>query len=494
MLTHTIQTEADKAVAEAKASLDTTYRLGYHIMAPANWINDPNGLIHYKDEYHVFYQHHPYDENWGPMHWGHVKSKDLVHWEHLPIALAPTEEYERDGCFSGSAVDDDGVLTLIYTGNIFIDKEKDILDQSQCIATSTDGIHFEKHPQNPVIPMHPEDGSGHFRDPKVWKHEGNWYMVLGTRKGDIGKAILYKSADLKAWQYLGVLGESDGTEGYMWECPDFFELDGEHVLLFSPQGMKPEGDRYQNLFQTGYVTGSFDYETNTFERGDFQELDHGHDFYAVQTLLDDKGRRIAIGWMDMWESEMPTKAHGWAGALTLPRVLTRMEDGRIKMEPVEELKALRSKRMDVQMTTIEETEIVTDVAEELLEIEVEFSLRGVTADTFGIKLRRSEDGLEETVIRFSPQTRQLTLDRTKSGTGVDGIRTAEVEVEGDVLQLRIFLDRSSVEVFANGGTTVMTSRIYPDPTSLGLSFYAEDGSVDVKTCNVWQLKDVWTEQ
>ncbi|WP_215191739.1 GH32 C-terminal domain-containing protein [Exiguobacterium sp. s7] len=296
------------------------------------------------------------------------------------------------------------------------------------------------------------------------------------------------------WQYLGVLGESDGTEGYMWECPVFFELDGEHILLFSPQGMKPEGDRYQNLFQTGCVTGSFEYETNTFERGDFQELDHDHDFYAVQTLLDDKGRRIAIGWMDMWESEMPTKEHGWAGALTLPRVLSRSENGRIKMEPVEDLKVLCSKWLDVQLTTIEETEIVMDVAGELLELEVEFSLSDVTADTFGIKLRRSEDGSEETVIRFSPQTRQLTLDRTKSGTGVDGIRTAEVDVEGDVLQLRIFLDRFSVEVFADAGTTVMTSPIYPDPTSLGLSFYAEGGSVNVKTCNVWQLKDVWTEQ
>ncbi|MFZ2464981.1 MAG: glycoside hydrolase family 32 protein, partial [Caldibacillus thermoamylovorans] len=131
---------ANEAINEAKKKVNTRYRLGYHIMAPANWINDPNGLIQYKGEYHVFYQHHPFDENWGPMHWGHVKSKDLVHWEHLPIALAPTEEYDKDGCFSGSAVDDDGVLTLIYTGNRFIDQEKDILDQCQCIATSTDGI------------------------------------------------------------------------------------------------------------------------------------------------------------------------------------------------------------------------------------------------------------------------------------------------------------------------------------------------------------------
>lgn len=191
---------------------------------------------------------------------------------------------------------------------------------------------------------------------------------------------------------------------------------------------------------------------------------------------------------------MPTKEHGWAGALTLPRVLTRMENGRIKMEPVEELTALRSKRFDLNLSTIEDTEIVTDVTEELLEVEVEFSLRDVTAEAFGIKLRRSEDGEQETVIRFSTKTQQLSLDRTKSGVGVDGVRTVEVEGEDDVLSLRLFLDRSSVEVFANGGTTVMTSRIYPDPTSLGLSFYAEGGSVDIKSCRVWSLSDVWNEQ
>src|SRR5581483_226994 len=166
MLTVNKLQQAEEAIKRAKEKVRDDYRLGYHIMAPANWINDPNGLVQYKGEYHVFYQHHPYDENWGPMHWGHVKSKDLVHWEYLPIALAPTEAYEKDGCFSGSAVDDNGVLTLIYTGNIWVDREKDILDQSQCIATSTDGIHFTKEAVNPVIAKHPEEGSGHFRDPK----------------------------------------------------------------------------------------------------------------------------------------------------------------------------------------------------------------------------------------------------------------------------------------------------------------------------------------
>nr|WP_078414615.1 glycoside hydrolase family 32 protein [Priestia abyssalis] len=489
------QTEkANTAVQEKSKEIRTDYRLGYHIMAPANWINDPNGLIQYKGEYHVFYQHHPYDENWGPMHWGHVKSKDLVHWEHLPIALAPTEAYEKDGCFSGSAVDDNGILTLIYTGNIFVDREKDILDQSQCIATSTDGIYFTKEAVNPVISKHPEEGSGHFRDPKVWKHADHWYMVLGTRKEDIGKVVLYKSKDLRKWEYLGVLAESDGTEGYMWECPDFFEIGGKHVLLFSPQGIEADGEKYQNLFQTGYIVGDFNYDTLEFSRGEFQELDYGHDFYAVQTLLDEHGRRIAIGWMDMWESPMPTKEHGWAGALTLPRELSLTPDGKMAMNPVSELELLREKSIDLSIDKLDSESFDTGIREDLLEIKVDFSLKDVTADEFGLKLRCSEEGTEETVVGFDVTSSKLFINREKSGKGVSGVRKSKVELKSDTLTLHLYLDRSSVEVFANDGLNVMTSRIYPQTSSLGLQFYAKNGGVQIKDLNVWKLKDIWKER
>lgn len=493
MLTKSRIQQAEEALQNAKEKVNECYRLGYHIMAPANWINDPNGLIQYKGEYHVFYQHHPYDENWGPMHWGHVKSKDLVHWEHLPIALAPTETYEKDGCFSGSAVDDNGVLTLIYTGNIFVDREKDILDQSQCIATSSDGIHFTKETENPVILKHPEEGSGHFRDPKVWKHEDHWYMVLGTRKEDIGKVVLYKSRDLRHWEYLGVLAESDGTEGYMWECPDFFEIGGKHVLLFSPQGIEAEGEKYQNLFQTGYIVGDFNYETFEFSRGEFKELDYGHDFYAVQTLLDDHGRRIAIGWMDMWESPMPTKEHGWAGALTLPRELSLTPDGKIAMNPVIELERLREKSIDLSINKLDSESIDTGIKEDLLEIKVDFSLKDMTADEFGLKLRCNEEGTEETVVGFDVRSSKLFINREKSGKEVNGVRKSKVELTTDTLSLHLYLDRTSLEVFANNGLNVLTSRIYPQTSSLGVKFYAKNGVVQIKDLNVWKLKDIWKE-
>ncbi|MEB6549790.1 glycoside hydrolase family 32 protein [Heyndrickxia sporothermodurans] len=464
------------------------YRLGYHIMAPANWINDPNGLIQYKGEYHVFYQHHPFDENWGPMHWGHVKSKDLVHWEHLPIALTPTEDYEKDGCFSGSAVDDNGVLTLIYTGNIFVDREKDIVDQSQCIATSVDGIHFTKEAANPVISKHPEEGSGHFRDPKVWRHGEYWYMVLGTRKGNTGKVILYKSKDLRQWEYLGVLAESDETLGYMWECPDFFELDGKYVLMFSPQGMEAKGDLYNNLFQTGYLIGEYDYETNKFIHGSFTELDHGHDFYAVQTLLDDKGRRIAIGWMDMWESNMPTKEDGWCGALTLPRELTLGENNEILMNPVEELTFLRELKNSVCTDkSISGTHLV-ETKEDLIELKLEFDLTKTAAESVGLKIRGINQ--EETTLLYQIENQKLTLDCTKSGKGEDGVRRTKVE-SNQVLSLRVFIDRSSIEVFVNDGQATLTSRIYPKEERLGIELFTENGDAHVIDFTYWKLKDIW---
>ncbi|MEK3806963.1 glycoside hydrolase family 32 protein [Bacillus sp. FSL H8-0547] len=480
--------QADKAVQRAKSKVNNRYRLGYHIMAPANWINDPNGLIQFKGEYHVFYQHHPYDANWGPMHWGHVKSKDLVHWEHLPVALAPTEEYEEGGCFSGSAVDDNGILTLIYTANLFVDREKDILDQSQCIATSTDGIHFTKSPLNPVVSEIPAEGSGHFRDPKVWKHEDDWYMVLGTRKEEIGKVVLYKSKDLRDWEYRGVLAESDGTLGYMWECPDFFELGGKHVLLFSPQGIEAQGESYKNLFQTGYLIGSYDYEKNEFVHETFTELDYGHDFYAVQTFLDDKQRRIAIGWMDMWESNMPTKEDGWAGALTLPRELTLGEDGKLRMNPVEELALLRQSETLLCEEQIVSGRSLKEVKEDLMELQADFDLSKTDAGSVGVAVR-GENG-EAVSITYLIKEQKLILDCSHIGKEADGIRTTSLEASGR-LSLRVFLDRSSIEVFANEGQATMSSRIYPKEERLGIELFAEDGQAHVSSLTSWTLKDIW---
>ncbi|WP_017811233.1 glycoside hydrolase family 32 protein [Paenibacillus shenyangensis] len=485
---HSIQ-QAAEALQLSGQKINPQYRPGYHIAAPANWINDPNGLVQFNGEYHVFYQHHPYDENWGPMHWGHVKSSDLVHWEHCPIALAPGDDCDRDGCFSGSAVDDNGVMTLIYTGHHYTDRDKDLFTQNQNIAVSHDGITFEKYESNPVIAEPPADSAHHFRDPKVWKHNDTWYMVLGNATPDgHGRVILYHSSDLRAWTYSGVLAASDGTLGFMWECPDFFELDGRYVLLFSPQGMEREEERYLNLFQTGYLVGDYDYASNDFRHGEFREMDHGHDFYAVQTLLDNKGRRIAIGWMDMWESDMPTKAHGWAGALTLPRVLNLDEDGRLLMNPVEEIKLLRREQYRLgESFTVTERRHET-VTESLLEILVVFDLNNSQSNKVGLTLYSG--AVDKTVITYDIAEGKLTLDASKSGKPQDGIRMAPLQHDG-LLTLRLFLDRSSIEVFANEGRATLTSRIYPTGAMTGIELFAAGGKTDVKEWTCWTLEDVW---
>lgn len=482
---------ADEALKRAKENIDERYRLGYHIMAPANWINDPNGLIQYKGEYHVFYQHHPYDENWGPMHWGHVKSKDCIHWEFCPIALAPGDEFDKGGCFSGSAVDNNGELTLIYTGHNYIDKEKDIFYETQNIAVSRDGITFEKYKNNPVIAEPPKDSIHHFRDPKVWKHEDKWYMVVGnSTKDNIGRVILYTSLDLRKWDYVGVLAESDGELGYMWECPDFFKLGDKYILSFSPQGIEKKDGKYPNLFQTGYIVGDYDYNKNEFLHGKFNEFDNGHDFYAVQTFLDDKGRRIAIGWMDMWESDMPTKQDGWCGALTMPRELTLGNDNKIKMNPIEEIDLLREKNIlyKENMSIPSNDSFIFETNEKMLEINVTFDALQTESEEFGINIKGSCD--EQLVLKYNTDILRLTMDCSKYGKDKDSTRTADL-IKNSKVSLRIFLDRSSIEVFANEGEVVMTSRIYPKENIDNIEFFAENGCVKIESLKAWKLKESW---
>lgn len=425
------------------------YRLGYHVSAPAGWINDPNGFCYYKGYYHIFYQYHPYSADWGPMHWGHSRSKDLVHWESLPIALAPDTKADEDGCFSGSAIVKDDVLYLIYTGHHYYDDgDPDHFWQNQNLAYSTDGINFTKYENNPIIASAPEDNTHHFRDPKVWEKDGKYYMILGSQgKDGVGRAITYRSDDLKDWQYLGEIAKANGltTEGFMWECPDFFELADKDILLLSPQGIEAQGQKYLNLFQTGYFVGNFDYSTNTFEHGGFTELDHGHDFYATQTTLAPDGRRLVFGWMDMWESKFPEKADGWAGALTLLREL-ELKDDQLYMRPVKEAVQLRTAEISAWNKQVTEKTLLCEN-----EHQAEIDLTLTTDQAFELA--------------FTDQDKQvkLTFDQaTHTFTLLNGdARYASIKPNPE-LKLQIFIDTSSLEIFINDGEAVFTERFYFD--------------------------------
>jgi len=467
--------QANQNVAEAANQVDHTYRPDFHFVPPAFWINDPNGLVYYQGYYHIFYQHHPYSPEWGPMYWGHARTKDFVNWEHLPIALAPSEDYDRDGCFSGSAIVADGKLHLFYTGHKVVGEDQ--VEQVQCRAVSEDGITFVKDPANPLIPSYPEAGSQDFRDPKVWRHADNWYMVLGTGKDGIGKALLYKSADLTKWNYVGVLAESDGTQGYIWECPDFFPLGDKYVLLYSPIGLGRRHVRYQ--------IGEMDYNIGKFTAEYEDELDFGPDFYAVQSFSGTK-RRIVLAWMDSWKRSKPSQKHNWAGALTLPRELI-LQEGRIKSVPLKELKALRQDGIHCHGLLLESGDefCAPIVAENGFEIYLQVDLANTTANNWRISIQ-DEQQVEMVLIGYDRTKRELVLDTDQSGLGDKGVFKTTVPTEGSTFDLRVFLDRSSVEVFAEEGTRTLTARVYPTK-ELAPRITTSGGNLALNQLDIWPL-------
>src|SRR5699024_1924307 len=433
------------------------YRLGYHVMAKSGWINDPNGFVYFKGYYHIFYQHYPYAAEWGPMHWGHARSKDLIHWETLPIALTPGSKEDKDGCFSGTAIVKDDILYLVYTGHHYYegDDNPDHFWQNQNLAYSLDGVNFTKYKNNPIIGKPPEDNTHHFRDPKVWEHNSKYYQLLGSQANDgLGRAILYVSENLIEWEYLGEIDHAQNKEkeGFMWECPDLFHLNGEDILLCSPQGISPQQTQFLNLHNTGYFLGDLDYKKAKFNRtSNFIELDKGHDFYAAQTLLAPDGRRILIGWMAMWENEMPEQKDGWSGALTLPRELVLKGD-QMYMKPIKELNSLRKDKSENKNFQLDEVYSLSNVTEHS-EIELDLSLEN-NGSYFNIYFKDKQN------------TSFLTLKYSNNNFILTGIDTSDQRYATSNLtekvEMRIFIDKSSIEIFINEGEVVFTERYYTE--------------------------------
>ncbi len=331
-------------------ALRDPHRPAWHLAPSVGLLNDPNGFIQHNGVYHLFYQWNPLGCDHRNKCWGHWQSIDLVHWEHQPLALAPGACYDSHGCYSGSAVVAEDKVTLIYTGNVkFPDGSRTAY---QCLAQASDRGEYRK--LGPVLPL-PEGYSGHVRDPKVWRHQDAWYMVLGARDlQDRGKVLLLRSSDLRDWQALGEIAGSGlndlGEFGYMWECPDLFSLDGGDVLICCPQGLAPQPERYLNRYQAGYLLGKLDYRQAAFSHGEFHELDAGFEFYAPQTTLAEDGRRLLFAWMGVPEQDEeahPTRRYGWLHTMTCPLELS-LRHGRLHQRPTRELQQLRGEREDWQ--------------------------------------------------------------------------------------------------------------------------------------------------
>ena len=467
------------------------HRPQFHFLPPANWMNDPNGLIQWKGLYHLFYQYNPYGPFHGTIHWGHAVSDDMVHWKDLPIALAPTPGGpDAEGCWSGCAVNHDGVPTLAYTG---------VHPQVVCLATSSDDlVRWEKHPANPVIARPPEElGShiqGQFRDPFVWKEHGSWHMLIGSKiEGRGGVVLHYRSVDLLHWDYLGILLQGDITQtkpfwtGTMWECPNFFKLGDQYVIFFSVQS-EPR-DLLYAVYYIGY------YDGQQFTPSLQSRLVHGSSFYAPQIMQTNDGRVVMWGWLKEGRRQSAVMEAGWSGVMSLPITLTLMPAGTLRIEPVEELKSLRGEHWH-----FENLEITSGTAGALGNIrggclEIETVFEPDAAAEFGIKLLCSPDGEEQTRLVYNCRQKRLIVEPNESSlsTVVDrDMHKAPLSLDANgELRLHIFLDRSVIEIFANGDTC-LASRIYPTrPDSLGLELFARRGGAKVKSIKVWTLESIW---
>ncbi len=474
--------EARKYEEASEKLISKEERPDFHLTPRAGWMNDPNGFCYYKGQYHLFYQYYPYESKWGPMHWGHAVSSDLLHWEYLPCALAPDEAYDRDGCFSGSAVVlPDGRHLLMYTGVLKEHQGRDIYRevQTQCIAVG-DGIDYEKYEQTPVLDEQdiPEGSSRYdFRDPKIWKKaDGTYACVVGNRPADgSGQILLYTSADGFRWKFKSVLVSNHDRFGKMWECPDFFELDGKWVLLTSPQDMLPEGFEYHNGNGTLCLIGDYDEEAGTFKELCNQSIDYGIDFYATQTILAPDGRRIMIGWMQNWDAcGIRSPEEPWFGQMSLPRELS-LKNGRLYQKPVRELDAMRRSKVEYTDVTVSDLTELDGVKGR--RVDMELVVRPADGEELYQKfaVRFAQNDRYWTSLSFRPRESVLKVDRKFSGSRraiIHQRRSLVNPVDGE-LRLRMILDRFSVEVFVNDGEQVLSATMYTDQEADGISFFAD---------------------
>lgn len=400
----------------------------YHAVAPVGWLNDPNGFSVYKDRYHLFFQYHPYSTKWGPMHWGHLQSDDLIHWTMLPCALAPDTEADKDGCFSGTAIEHDGKHILMYTG---------VADgcQAQCIAIG-DGVNYEKLYENPIININAAD----FRDPKIW-FDGEVFKAAIVHRSDdsSGELLGYFSHDLKTWEQSGIIDRGNNEFGKMWECPDIFHLDGRKIIVLSVQETEGIGREFHPGNSNCYLIHSENGQRECVP----QAIDLGLDFYAPQTMETPDGRRVMVAWAQNWENYLTPAEFCYSGMMTFPRELSLYDGSKLRQTPVRELDACLTESTQQNRGRVFDLRIAVE-----------------TSDWFAVRL--ASDGNRYTTVYYDFIRNTLTVDRTNSGSRKDvlHLRTIDVRNRGGKLNLRILMDKYIMEVFVNDGEQALTNLLY----------------------------------
>ena len=440
---------AEQCMAAKETGAGGSFREKLHLMPPVGWLNDPNGLCQFRGVYHAFFQYSPFDAEGGVKMWGHYTSANMIDWEYQGTALYPDQPFACHGVYSGSAFIEDGTMYLYYTGNVKLeDGEYDYVTNGRegntVLVTSSDGKSFEHKKELLRNTDYPQDLTCHVRDPKVWKENDSYYMVQGARtKENVGQVLVFESEDKINWKFKSRI-ESEVPFGYMWECPDYFELDGRKILSASVQGLKGGVWDDRNVYQSGY----FEIEGNIFgnyKLSEYRLWDYGFDYYAPQSFETEDGRRIHIGWMGMPDCEEYTNltiADGWQHCFTFPREIY-VKDGIVCQRPIRELEEKKREIISTRDCLVKSGSPVHEtVVEEITDNQFEVILS------------------EELMLDYAEGRFRMHFKDQKK-TAVSAGRTLRyVEVE-EVRNLRILADVSSVEVFVNDGEYVFSTRYYP---------------------------------
>lgn len=499
-------------VAENFTEDELKYRPLFHFTPKNNWMNDPNGMFYFNGKYHLYFQHYPDDNVWGPMHWGHAISEDLINFEEQPIALYPDE---IGLIFSGSAVVDynntsgfskDGKVPVvaIYTyHNMEGEKRGDIDFQTQGIAYSLDeGMTWTKYSENPVIK---NPGIKDFRDPKVFwdNHNSKWIMSLAAGN----KIMIYSSANLKEWKFESEFGEDNGDHGGVWECPDLFPVkvkDSEEykwALLVSINPSGPNGGS-----ATQYFIGDFDGHEFTIDDKFSKQLDenksvwldYGRDNYAGVTwsnISDTDGRKLFIGWMSNWDYARDVPTYKWRSTMTVPRELNLIKKNNeyiLKSIPVKELNDFKSKTIEKDSIEPEELSKVIETAEiDFNKLNLEFNFKNLKENKYQIIFNNGNG--DSLIIGLNNSSKTIYLDRTKSGK-VDfsekfapNISKVKLSDMINDAKFQILLDKTSVELFVNDGEIVMTELFFPNNPLDQISIISEDSNFIIKNIVISEL-------